>query len=68
MPVYARHRVAHAWLLEPIQRTLEVFEVRGESWITLGTWEGDVKVKAAPFDAVELDLGSLWADIRRPAR
>jgi Uma2 family endonuclease len=70
MPVYALHGVAHAWLLEPIQRTLEVFEAQGQgaSWRTLGTWEGDVKVKAAPFEAVELDLGSLWADIRRPTR
>jgi len=31
----------------------------------MGTWEGDVKVRAVPFDAIELDLSGLWADIRR---
>jgi Uma2 family endonuclease len=65
MPVYAREGVPFAWLLEPIQRTLEVFELHGQGWRTVGTWEGDVKVRAVPFEAVELDLSSLWADIRR---
>lgn len=65
MPVYAREGVQFAWLLEPIQRTLEVFQSQGQQWHTVGTWEGDVKVRAVPFDAIELDLRSLWADIRR---
>jgi len=65
MPVYAREGVPFAWLLEPIQRTLEVFQLQGQQWHTVGTWEGDVKVRAVPFDAIELDLSSLWADIRR---
>lgn len=52
-------------LLDPIQRTLEIFQLRGQQWRTVGTWEGNVKVRAVPFDAVDLDLGSLWADIRR---
>lgn len=25
LPVYARERVAHAWLIDPLQRTVEVF-------------------------------------------
>jgi Uma2 family endonuclease len=65
MPAYARERVPHAWLIEPVQRTLEVFALQGEHWKLVGTWEGDVKVRAVPFDAIELDLASLWADIRK---
>ena len=65
MPVCAHEGVQFAWLLEPIQRTLEVFELQGQLWRTVATWEGDVKVRAVPFDAIELDLNSLWADIRR---
>ena len=65
LPVYAREGVAFAWLLEPIQRTLEVFQLQGGNWRTVGTWEGDAKVRAVPFDAIELSRGSLWADIRR---
>jgi Uma2 family endonuclease len=65
MPVYAREGVPFAWLLEPIQRTLEVFELSQRAWRMLASWEGNAKVRAAPFDAIELDLRSLWADIRR---
>ncbi len=65
MPVYAREGVQFAWLIEPIQRTLEVFELQGQQRRTVANWEGNVKVRAVPFDAVELDLSSLWADIRR---
>ena len=53
----------HAWPLEPIQRTLEVFQLQGQQWRTVGTWEGDGKVRAVPFDAIELDLSILWADV-----
>ncbi len=52
-------------LLEPIQRTLEVFQLQDQQWRTVATWEGDVRVRAVPFDAIELDLSILWADIRR---
>jgi Uma2 family endonuclease len=65
LPVYAREGVSFAWLLEPIQRTLEVFQLQGGQWPTVGSWEGDSKARAVPFDAIELDLSQLWADIRR---
>lgn len=65
MPVYAREGVRWAWLLDPIQRTLEVFELQNGRWQVVRTWEGSAKVRALPFDAVELDLSSLWADVRK---
>ena len=65
MPVYAREGVQFAWLLEPVQRTLEVFQLQSGQWRTVATWEGNVKLHAVPFDAIELDLNHLWADIRR---
>ena len=63
LPVYAREGVEYAWLLEPLQRTLEVFKLQGRQWVTVGTWDGDAKVRAEPFDAIELALADLWADI-----
>lgn len=65
MPVYAREGVAFAWLVEPIQRTLEVFQLEGGVWRVVATFEDDAKVRAVPFDAIELHLAGLWADIRR---
>ncbi len=29
-------------------------------WRTLATYEGEAKVCAAPFDAIESELGALW--------
>ncbi len=58
--IYARVRVERAWLLDPLQQTLEVLSLRGASWAPVGTHGGRAKVRAAPFDAIELDLGSLW--------
>jgi hypothetical protein len=31
-------------------------------WARLGSWSGDAKVSAEPFDAIELELGALWAE------
>jgi Uma2 family endonuclease len=65
LPAYAREGVGFAWLVEPIQRTLEVFQLRSGAWQVVATFEGDAKVRAVPFDAIELELAVLWADIRR---
>jgi hypothetical protein len=58
--VYARERVAHAWLVDPLRRTLEVLELGSAGWIPVATHEGDGKVRVQPFDAVELALAALW--------
>jgi Uma2 family endonuclease len=61
LPIYAREGVRHAWLVDPIARTLEVLRLEGANWLLVGTWSGDVDVRAEPFDAIELELGVLWA-------
>ena len=61
LPIYAREGVRHAWLVDPIARTLEVLRLEGPNWLLVGTWSGDVGVRAEPFDAIELELGVLWA-------
>jgi Uma2 family endonuclease len=60
LPIYARERVAHAWLVDPALRTLEVFRREGGGWFLVATFEGDRRVRAEPFDALELDLSLLW--------
>jgi hypothetical protein len=37
----------------------EVFRLDGARWL-MGTWSGTDKVRAEPFDALELDLSMLW--------
>jgi Uma2 family endonuclease len=63
LAIYAREGVGHAWLVDPLERTLEVFRRQGAEWLLLGVHRDDDVVRAEPFDAIELELASLWADI-----
>lgn len=66
LPVYAAHGVGHAWLVDPGRRTLEVLRRQDARWLIVATYHGDAKVRAEPFDAIELDLALLWARIPPP--
>lgn len=61
LPVYARERVTHVWLVEPLEQYLEVLCLDGESYRIIATHIESAKVRAAPFEAIELDLAILWA-------
>jgi Uma2 family endonuclease len=61
MPIYAREQVGHVWLVDPLARTLEACRLESGRWVLLGTWRDDARVRVAPFEAFELELGSLWA-------
>jgi Uma2 family endonuclease len=62
LPLYALHGVRWVWLVDPLAQRLEV-RVLGEHgrWGTAVTFEGAARVRAVPFDAIELDLAVLWA-------
>jgi Uma2 family endonuclease len=62
MTVYAREGVTHAWLVDPIARTLEVYRRADGAWLRVVVHRDDARVRAEPFDAIELALGTLWAD------
>jgi len=40
---------------------LEVLRLDGESYRLVASHAGQALVRAEPFDAIELDLGALWA-------
>ena len=61
MPIYAREKVGHAWLVEPTSRTLEAFRLEAGRWVVLGARSDDARVRVEPFEAVELELAPLWA-------
>ena len=62
LPIYARHGVQHAWLVDPDLRTLEVFECREGKCLLLTVLENDAGVCQPPFDVITFSLGGLWAD------
>ncbi len=66
LPIYAREQVRHAWLVDPAMRTLEVFRLQGSQWLLVVTHADDEKVRAEPFEAVEIALGTLWIEPANP--
>ncbi len=64
--VYATWNVGHAWLVDPVTRTLEAYRLEAERWVRIGVWSAGAKVRVAPFEAFELDLGSLWSALTQP--
>jgi Uma2 family endonuclease len=60
LPLYAREKVAHVWLVDPTARSVEVFRLDGESYRLVVTRGEDEVVRLEPFDAIELELAALW--------
>ena len=59
-PLYAKHGVAHLWMIDPIDRSFESFHLYRERW-QVGVDAGDDdRVRAEPFESFELELGLLW--------
>lgn len=62
MPVYARERVSHLWMVNPLARTLEMYRLADGLWLLLATHDGTAVVRAEPFEAVEFSLAPLWGE------
>jgi len=61
MPIYATAGVGDAWLVDPQARTLEAFRLDGGGWRVSGAWRDGARVRAEPFEVMELELATLWA-------
>jgi Uma2 family endonuclease len=58
--IYAREGVVLAWLVNPVLLTLEVLALSSGNLALVASHEGNGSIRAAPFDAIELELGALW--------
>jgi Uma2 family endonuclease len=61
VPIYAEIGVGRLWLIDPVLRTLEAYELLNRHWSLLTTLKDDDMVRLAPFDAVGFSLADLWA-------
>jgi Uma2 family endonuclease len=61
LEIYAREGVRYAWLLDAAAHTLEVLRLENGRWSILGVYGDEKPVRAEPFDAIELELASLWS-------
>jgi Uma2 family endonuclease len=64
--IYAGAGVAHAWLVNPAERTLEVLRLRDGAWTIVAVCTGSDTVRVEPFDAIELNLDRLWVPPTSP--
>ena len=62
MRVYHRSGVPHYWIVDPEEETLTVYRWTPDGYLVALTAERLDRVRAEPFDAVELSVGSLFGD------
>jgi Uma2 family endonuclease len=60
--IYAAAGVGHAWLVDPVARTLEIFRLDEGRWLRLAAHGGSEVVRAEPFAEIDLPLPAFWAD------
>ena len=60
LPIYANTKVDHVWLVNPDQKTLEVYLREDQKWVLFNSFGGDELIRAVPFDAIEINLKDLW--------
>jgi len=60
LPRYHQLGVSHAWLVDPLERTLEVLEHHERGWLITGLHADHAEVRATPFDDLLLPLATLW--------
>jgi len=58
--VYGEFEVKHLWFVDPEAKTLEILELDTRGYRVVDVFADDAKVRAIPFDAIELDLSFLW--------
>jgi Uma2 family endonuclease len=68
LPLYARHGVKHAWLIDPKAKLIELHTLVAQEGHgkEVKVYAGDARVRIEPFTEVVLDLSALWNPTIRP--
>jgi len=62
MRIYADHGVHWLWLVDPRDRTLEVYALESGRWVRTAAFAENDRVRAEPFQQIAMDLANLWID------
>ena len=68
LPLYASLGVKHAWLVHPRFRTVDAFRLHERQWLAIAVHREQDRARIEPLDAIELDVGALWANLPLPTR
>lgn len=60
--VYHQHRVPHYWILDPTEETILVYRWTADGYTDVLSAERTDRIRAEPFDAVELPVGVFFGD------
>lgn len=60
--IYQRHHVGHYWIVDPTDETLAVYRWHADGYLEVLVAERGQRVRAEPFDAIELPVGVLFGD------
>ena len=60
LSLYAAFGVGHCWYVDPLVRTLEVFELTAGKWLLAATFKDADPVSAPPFAVHTFALDVLW--------
>lgn len=68
MPIYAREGIPHVWIVDPRDRTVEVFRLGAEGYVLAATWAGeDAPATLEPFAELPIPPAAFWGK-RTPPR
>jgi len=59
---YHLHQVGHYWLVDPVDETLAVYRWHPDGYVEVVIADRDERVRAEPFDAIELRVGILFGE------
>jgi Uma2 family endonuclease len=66
---YEAGRVAHYWIIDPRERSVEGYRLRRGKYVLTGKGTGDDIVRLPPFEDLDIPLGRLWLpDFRKRRR
>lgn len=60
LPIYASAGVGHVWIIHPRNRSLDVMRLVDGKYSLIGVYSDSERIRAEPFEALELDLANLW--------
>jgi Uma2 family endonuclease len=60
LPKYAHHGVKHAWIIDPVNRNIEVRRLVDGAWVEVAVFNADEPFRAEPFEELEIVLDVQW--------
>lgn len=59
--IYAREKISYYWIVDPVERLIEVFAWQNGRWILEMAVTDEQTVHLPPFEQLPFDLSILWA-------